>query len=54
MSALDGIDVDPVSSRVLLLSRLAFIRPLTPEEQVELDQLLAAEKAQPQSQGVLQ
>lgn len=54
MSALDGIDVDPVDARVLHLTRLAFIRDLTAEERVELDQLLAAEKAAPVPQEVLQ
>lgn len=54
MSALDGIDVDPVDARVIFLSRLAFIRALTPEEQVELDQLLAAEKAERQPQEAVQ
>lgn len=54
MSALEGIDVDPVDVRVLFLLKLAMIRPLTAEEALELSQLQAAEKAEPLPQGALQ
>lgn len=54
MSALEGIDVDPVDARVMFLCRMGLIRPLTPEERVELDQLLAADKAQPLPQEARQ
>lgn len=54
MKAFASIDVDPVDARVLFLLRLAMIRVLTAEEQLELDQLQAAELAARQPQEALQ
>lgn len=54
MTGLAGIDVDPVDSRVLFLLRMQMIRPLTAEEELELSQLEAAEKAERLPQEVLQ
>lgn len=54
MKAFAGIDVDPVDARVLFLLRLAMIGVLTAEEQLELDQLQAAELAAPPATGAMQ
>lgn len=51
MSALEGIDVDPVDARVMFLRRMGLIRPLTAEEALELAQLQAGEKAEPPPHG---
>lgn len=48
------LPVDPLDSRVMYLCRMGLIRGLTPEEQVELDQLQAAEQAQRQPLEALQ
>ena len=48
------LPVDPLDSRVMFLRRMGLIRPLTPEEKLELAQLEAAEKAQRQPQESLQ
>ena len=48
------LPVDPLDSRVMFLRRMGLIRPLTPEEKLELAQLEAPEKAQRQPQESLQ
>lgn len=48
------LPVDPLDSRVMFLCRMGVIRGLTPEKQIELDQLEAAEKAQPGPQEAMQ
>lgn len=51
---MNGPEFDAVSLRVMFLCRLGILRDLTAEERLELQQLQAAEKAEPQPQEVRQ
>ncbi|MFO1226549.1 hypothetical protein [Roseateles sp.] len=49
-----AVEYSPVDLRVMFLCRMGLIRPLTPEEQLELAQIDAAEKAERAPQEQLQ